>query len=207
MLNNWKSKSPCGCLSVIPIYDYEGVICAYLRPLTVDYEILNPNIVRKITSWRNANKDSFFTSFHATDTGTKAWLNSILQDDSKMLFIIQDLHNRELGHMGYSNINREKKSGEIDAVIRGEQSGTPFIMTHSLKGLLKWGRSVLRLNDISLSVFKHNKRAIKLYERCGFKYANEIPLRKVEQDGVIYYEEAADIVMSEFYKLVMVFEK
>jgi len=191
---------------MIPVYNSEQTLCAYLRPLTADYCATMSELPTLVAKWRNTNKDWFLTSFHATEDGSKTWLDNIIQSQNRLLFIVEDLCHHKIGHIGYAKINHTKKSGEIDAVIRGEASDTPMLMTHGLNALLAWGRTHLQLQNISLTVLSHNHSAIKLYKRCGFRQMNEIPLRKANRDGKIIFEDAPELKESEYYKLVMFYE-
>jgi len=55
--------------------------------------------------------------------------------------------------------------------------------------MLNWGKEVLLLDHIYLSVNKDNPRAIKLYKDCGFQEMYDIPLfRKELPNGEIRWD-------------------
>jgi RimJ/RimL family protein N-acetyltransferase len=63
-------------------------------------------------------------------------------------------------------------------------------MYSSVQAILSWVFGTLRMNDVFLRVFSDNTRAIQLYEHCGFRETMRMPMRRVEENGVIRWIEA-----------------
>ena len=54
---------------------------------------------------------------------------------------------------------------------------------------MRWTAEHVGLEEMSLHVFGDNLRAVRLYERLGFKVGREIPLVKLEEPGLIRWVE------------------
>src|SRR5687768_11930806 len=74
---------------------------ALLRPVATDPQSVNPTDVRLLTAWRNKFVTSFLTEFNATSEQTTGWLTNVVgPDDTRILFMIDDLTGRTFGYMG-----------------------------------------------------------------------------------------------------------
>ena len=58
--------------------------------------------------------------------------------------------------------------------------------------MLKWVFNDLNVDELFLSVFLDNKKAISFYERCGFKEVYKIPLKKTKEKNEIKWEEITE---------------
>ena len=63
-------------------------------------------------------------------------------------------------------------------------------MTFSTHALIDWGYTYLNLNDITLSVYSDNEKAIQFYERIGFLKTFQKPLYEVNLGDEIKWEIA-----------------
>lgn len=161
---------------------------ALLRPVATTKDSLNPEDVRVLTEWRNRHVEAFLTEFRADEERTSRWLTEMVgPDDTRILFMIDDLSGRTIGYVGLAFIDWEKKSGEADAVVSGGEAprGT---MTKALRVLLNWARVQLGLSDLGVRVRSDNT-ALEFYRKFGFRKVERIPLRKVEEEGMIRWME------------------
>ncbi len=172
----------------IKIYDNNKTV-AFLHPISLGFEEDDGNI-RLLSKWRADNWQAYPTVFKVTEEGTKKWVKSQLIDrQDRILFLIVLTDGTQMGHLGLSNFDFLKNEAEIDNVIRGISNCLPGIMTLAMNTLDNWAFTKLKLDRLFLRVFLDNERAIRLYERCGFKRVKEIPLHKNVDGDIIKYEE------------------
>lgn len=161
---------------------------AILRPVSTSKGNLNADDVRKLTTWRNRHVKSFLTEFEATESRTGNWLTQIVgPDDTRILFMIDDIFNRTFGYMGLAFIDWEEGYGEADAVVRGDDVA-PGTMTRTLKTMLKWAQLQLNIYKIGVRV-RSNNTALNFYYKAGFKEIKRVPLSKVEEANMIKWVE------------------
>ena len=68
--------------------------------------------------------------------------------------------------------------------------------------ILDYGFNILNLHSIYLRVFSHNTRAIKSYEKVGFKYAGK--LRETNIMGGKKYDEIFMDILEDEYQSVYI---
>lgn len=182
--DRYKGKSRHRPLKTLPIYDEERRICAYLRPITQNYRISLPECSELLGKWRQENPSIATGTFQVTRERTEKWLDMhIIDREDRILFLIVGLDGQFLGHMGFSSFDYEKKTCEVDAVLRGVKGLYPGLMRYAMRSLINWGIHELHLDHITLKVFSDNSHAIRFYEKCGFEFAKLIPLAKVVRPG------------------------
>lgn len=177
---------------------------AILRPVSTNKDCLSADDVRFLTKWRNCYSKSFFTEFEATKSRTVKWLTEIVgPDETRILFMIDDIFGTTVGCIGLASIDWEKGSAEADSVIRGEDapSGT---MTRVLHTLIKWAQGQLSIQNIWVRVRSDNT-AIEFYQKVGFNEIKRIPLRKVEDTSMIRWVEDKLLPFSEVSVAYMVY--
>ena len=94
--------------------------------------------------------------------GTK---ESVGPDDSRILFMVEDGHDRTIGHMGLAFIDWETGYAEADAVVRGDEAPTG-LLTESLDTMWRWARGALGLSRLGVRVRSDNP-AIVFYDATG----------------------------------------
>ena len=193
IFDRFKCKSPFDILKLIPVYDREGIICAYLRPVTKDYRVTLPGCAALLSQWRRENPSISTGTFEVTEERTEKWLDRHVVDrDDRILFLILGLDGTSIGHLGFSSFNYEERCCEVDAVLRGIKDRYPGIMAFAMHSLIYWGLRDLKLEHIKLRVFSDNEGAIAFYYKCGFVFLTQIPLYKVKLPGEEKWEVAAD---------------
>lgn len=95
------------------------------------------------------------------------------------------------------SINYKNRTGEVGIFIGDESNRNNGYGTEVLRLLLDYGFNYLNLNNIMLKVKSFNKRAIKCYEKVGFK---EFGRRRESYflNGKYYDDVHMDILASEF---------
>jgi RimJ/RimL family protein N-acetyltransferase len=136
--------------------------------------------VEALTRWRNRFVRSFLTEFEATEARTLDWLlGPVADDQGKVLFMADALDGRTFGYLGLDAIDWERRTGEADAIVRGEEA-PPGAMAAALIGLLRWAQDALGLQELSVRVLSDN-RALRFYEGIGFVERRRVPLRREER--------------------------
>jgi len=167
----------------------------YLSPASVED-------IEKYTEWLN--------DFGTTDyTGRSGYLYSIefeksylekISNDKERIFAIIDLKDDKIiGGCGIHDINNINRTATLGIFIgeteeRNKGKGTEAIML-----LLDYGFNYLNLNSIKLDLMEFNHRALRCYQKCGFKeYGRR---RKANFINGKYYDTISmDILAEEFSK-------
>lgn len=190
LFNKIKRKNTQDDMLFISVTDDNGNLVAFLKPITFDYESIFPDCVYYMSKWRRENPSLSNSVFEVTDERTKNWLYKlILNRKDRLLFFIDDLQNNHIGHIAYSSFNFKNMTAEIDAVLRGEKSPVPGLMTFTIKSMIRWAKKNLKLSNIQLRVSDNNEKALALYRRCGFVTISRIPLFRRELDNEVRWDE------------------
>ena len=75
-----------------------------------------------------------------------------------------------IGTCQFFNFDWRNRSGELGIMIGEKAYWDQGYGTETMELLLKHGFNTLNLHRVWLQVFTHNKRAIHVYEKVGFKY-------------------------------------
>jgi len=160
--------------SSIDIYNVDKLV-GFLYPLGYPnvWSSHNNILVPLLAKWRSENIYAFKNQDKISIEKTRKWMiENVFKNKDKILFMIYDLYNKPLGHIGLAEFNYEENSCEIDNVIRGEKD-IPGMMTFALTAIIKWAKEVLNIKEINLRVLIGNEHAFKFYEKNGFKYYGE----------------------------------
>ncbi len=169
LFERYKCIAPHKDLLTLPIHDDAEQIVAQLVPITQDFRVRAPQTAALLTKWRIENPTISTGKFVATEERTALWLdNLVVGREDRLIFMVVGLDQTPLGHIGFSNVNFDEQSGEVDSVLRGVKSALPGLMTFATKSLLRWGYREAKFKAIKLSVFSDNDSAIRFYERMGF---------------------------------------
>lgn len=202
----FKCKSKYDILHLLPVYDDNNELIAYLRPITADYRKTIKNCAELMGKWRGENPSISASTFEITTERTEKWLdNLIIGRDDRLLFMIETLGHEYIGHVGYSNFIYDTQTAEIDSILRGVKNVYPGIMTFSIRTLLWWGKKNLYLKNIELSTDTDNTKSQALYQRCGFVIKSKRAMVKhVLLDEVRWdMAENPELPNAERYALVM----
>lgn len=122
---------------------------------------------------------------------TRQWLSERSGRDDLVFFVIADLEgDKPLGFVQAAEINRRNGTGVLGICILPSAQGQGFGL--DVIGLLeKYLSGVLGLRKLLLYVLANNARAIRLYEKCGFKMVGTLSRHYKTIDGY------ADVVVME----------
>jgi RimJ/RimL family protein N-acetyltransferase len=79
-----------------------------------------------------------------------------------------------IGSCGFDHIEWRHRSGEIGIVIGARDYWGRGYGTDAVQTLVAFGFYTLNLNRVSLRVFADNARAIRCYEKVGFKHEGRL---------------------------------
>lgn len=186
-IKQYKQESKNDVLHLVPLYQGD-ILIGYLRPITFDYPYTLPSVISLLSKWRRENPEAATGCFEVTDERTEKWLNNlVLKNENRILFLIQDINNQFIGHLGLADINYEKFTADIDAVLKGE-SCPSGIMSTALDRIIKWAMAELDIQQIYLDVFNDNEHAINFYTNNHFIEVERIALEKVEYEDESKWE-------------------
>jgi RimJ/RimL family protein N-acetyltransferase len=210
IFDSYKCKSQGDYLVCLPVYDENKKIVSFLRPITKDYLQTIPNCVELMSKWRIENPTLGAGTFVVTHERTQRWLdNLVINKNDRIIFLIMDFYGNYLGHIGFASFQYDRKSAEIDSVLRGVKDVIPGLMGFCMNTMIEWGKKVLQLEEITLSVYADYTHAIDFYMRCGFRRDIVLPLVKVILPDEEKWEISTDkdLKNAERYSLKMVYNE
>lgn len=139
-------------------------------------DLVPVNKDRDAALWAKWNIDSDYTrlldvgpSYLFPQKQIELWMEEGWEDSCE--FAIHALaEDKMIGDIGLSGFDRAAGTAWVgigigDPAFRGKGYGTD-----AMKVILSYGFEELNLHRVNLGVFEFNKRAIRSYEKCGFKY-------------------------------------
>ena len=174
----------------------------YFKKLVGDRIYLSPRNVEDVeifTEWMN--------DFYITDYTGRSYQTLTLQEEKEYLenkqndknvFAIIDLQTDEMiGTVGLHNIDYINRTATLGIFIGNKNYWSKGYGTEAIKLILDFGFNYLNLNNIHLDLMEFNQRALKCYEKCGFK---EIGRRRKCRfiNGKYYDSISMDILAEEF---------
>lgn len=96
--------------------------------------------------------------------------NSSVRSDNVYNFAIEALDNGEyIGGCGINSVNWKNSIAEVGIFIGNQEYHNRGYGTDAMLVLINFIFNQMNLNKIKLNVYSYNNRAIKCYEKCGFK--------------------------------------
>lgn len=174
-----------------------GAKC-YLSPVSLED-------IERYTEWVNDLEIGQFVLFSSVvfdvDKEREALVD--LMKNTVIFAIVEKETNKVIGNCGLQNVNETHRHAQLGTFIGDKSYWNQGIGTEANNLLLDYGFNVLNLNNISLEVVDYNKRAIRSYEKSGFKYVGK--RRKAifmagEYHDVLIYDMLAEDFESPFVK-------
>ncbi len=177
---------------------------AIIKKLIGKKVILGPLLkknLEKYVHWLNDMEVSHYLTIapiNLTMENESEWYEKVVSDRSKIVFSIYDRKKEILiGNVSLENINHLDRSAELGIFIGYKKYWGRGYGSEAIELILDFGFNVLNLNSIFLKVYSYNKRAIKSYEKIGFKHAGILRQAKIFC-GKKYDVVIMDILASEF---------
>ena len=166
----------------------------YLSPI-------NSEDVEKYVYWMNdrtVTDNIARTTAITTFESEKEWLASTSKREAKLAIVKKDT-DELIGNCSLMDIDRLNRKCTLGIFIGDEGNRSMGYGTEALKLLLDFAFNFQNMHSVDLKVFSFNERAIKCYEKLGFKrcgtrhdayflngkYHDEIEMEMLESD---YYE-------------------
>jgi len=139
----------------------------YLSPIDI-------NDAEKYTEWLNDQEVVKYlplNHFALSLNNEKEFLQTLVKDHN---YAIIDLKSNQLiGNIGINNFDGIYQSGEIGIFIGNKDYWNRGYGTEAMTLLISYCFDILNLHSITLCTHETNKRAIKCYEKIGFKKVGE----------------------------------
>jgi perosamine synthetase len=170
----------------------------YLVPIGKFFD-QNKELIKLMGMWRDAHQYAYPSRFKVTDDGTTKWLTSaVIENENRLLFLMQNPDGKYLGHIGLLKLDSERC--EIDNVLRGE-SENPGFVTLALIELEKFAYEELGLENLELRVLESNKHAVNFYLKNGYIESRRISLQNVGTEEQINLVESSENISDYFLVL------
>lgn len=128
----------------------------------------------------------------------KKFYDSISADNDEYTFAIEDLTKKlYIGSCGVNSIDWKNRHAEIGIFIGNKDFWNKGYGTDAMSLLVKFVFEQMNIHKIKLSVFSFNKRAIRCYEKCGFK-VDGVLREEVFKDGQYYDEILMSLLKCEY---------
>jgi RimJ/RimL family protein N-acetyltransferase len=148
----------------------------YFRKLSADKCYLSPislEDVEKYTEWVNDPEITplVYISFGVISLEDELEILKKLNDDDVVFAIVEKETNKAIGNCGFRNIDNVHRKAHFGIFIGEKTFWNQGIGLEATQLCLDFGFNVLNLHSIELEVADYNKRAIRCYEKAGFKPA------------------------------------
>lgn len=129
------------------------------------------------------------------------WYESMADSKDSYSFAIEDLKTGlYIGGCGINNIDWKNSVVTIGIFIGNKDYLSKGYGTDAMKVLVKFIFDEMNINKIKLNVYSFNARAIRCYEKCGFKKEG-ILRQEIFREGKYYDEIVMGILRKEYENL------
>lgn len=129
------------------------------------------------------------------------WIEEQINLKDGYNFAIEALEEgKYIGGCGIFRIDWLNRTTMVGIMIGDKDYWNKGYGTDAMKVLIKFIFEHMNLNKIKLNVFGFNKRAIKCYEKCGFKVEGVLK-QELFRDGQYYDEYAMALLKEEWVQL------
>jgi diamine N-acetyltransferase len=125
------------------------------------------------------------------------WYDSLLTREGKV-FTIETKEGRVIGNMGILHLEWKDRRVEMGIMIGEKDCWGKGYGTESINLLLQYLFDELNMNRVSLYADSRNTRAIRCYEKCGFK--REGLLRQARFKNGCYSNDVTMAILQEDWK-------
>ena len=164
----------------------------YLSPINVEDNL-------QYTKWMNdlnvtINLGNFSRNFSIEKE--KEAVQRLANDEGNFAIVLKD-GDKLIGNCSLFDIDRVHRVATLGIFIGEEEDRGKGYGVEAIELILSYGFRVLSLNNIMLKVFSFNERAIKAYEKVGFK---EIGRRRKSYliNNKCYDEVYMDVIQEEY---------
>lgn len=174
----------------------------YYKKLVGDRIYLSPRNsedVEIFTEWLNDFETTDYlgrSGYLVTLEGEKKYLDENFSPEATFVIVTLD-NNKMIGTVSLENINNINRTATLGIFIGDKDYRSQGYGTEAIKLILEYGFKYLNLHNIKLDLMAFNERALKCYQKCGFKeYGRR---RKCKYINGKYYDSISmDILAEEF---------
>lgn len=98
------------------------------------------------------------------------WFERQLEDDSSRVFGVETEEGVLIGNVGLSDLDWKNRSAFLGIVIAEKEYWGRGYGSDAIVTLLGFAFGEMNFHRIYLSVFDFNQRAVRCYEKCGFRH-------------------------------------
>ncbi len=143
------------------------------------------------------SKNLMMSSSQITLEKEKEILSNMSKNQSQVFGIIDKANDELIGNCSLFSIDHKNGKAEFGIFIGDKSYWNKGFGMEATKLIIDYGFNILNLHNIWLEVYSFNKRAIKSYEKAGFKFLGKRREAKII-NGKKYDEIYMDILASEF---------
>ena len=150
----------------------------YIRPI-------NESDIEIIRQWRNQDdvRNNFIDNSIISIEQQKEWYANYLLDETDKMFII--IFKKPIGCCSLYDIDSKNKKAEFGKLMIGEEKNREKKYAQdAVYRICRYGFNTLGLENIYLSTFEDNIKAVGLYKKLGFKEVGE--KLKIDKRKLIY---------------------
>lgn len=153
--------------------DFKKLKKTIIRNKKVLIRPLGKNDLPWLIKWLKDPEVNKFLSSDFSDLDTEKeeiWFREMSLSVNDFVFAIEIYREEKyIGDCGLHKINWDEKNAEFGIAIGDKNYWGKGYGRDATEAAIKFASRYLGLESIKLSVYEYNKRAIKTYERCGFK--------------------------------------
>ncbi|MDO9318883.1 MAG: GNAT family N-acetyltransferase [Gammaproteobacteria bacterium] len=171
------------------INDEKGLEVGFMRPLTTDH-LDQPELIQKLTDWRNQNMGNFLTHFLATPERTRNWMKNVLFKTPGQMLLMIYVNDQVVGHFGFKDLAKDDVL--LDNAMRGDRLGHPKLMVFAGMALVEWLFRETGVQRIHAYVMADNVASIMMNKQIGFNGWSRHPLISVVKDNETQWKIGAE---------------
>lgn len=159
----------------------------------------NSEEIEKFTEWLNDFQTTDYigrSAFITTLEGEKKYFEENI-DKNYNFFIVTLDNDKLIGTVSLENYDGINRIATLGIFIGDKEYRSQGYGTEAIKLILDYGFNYLNLNNIKLDLMSFNERALKCYQKCGFKeYGRRRKCKFI--NGKYYDNIEMDILAEEF---------
>lgn len=159
----------------------------------------NNEEIEKFTEWLNDFETTDYTgrsAYITTLEGEKKYFEENINRNYNFFIVTLDT-DKLIGTVGLENYDGINRTATLGIFIGDKEYRSQGYGTEAIKLILDYGFNYLNLNNIKLDLMSFNERALKCYQKCGFKeYGRRRECKFI--NGKYYDSIEMDILSEEF---------
>lgn len=165
----------------------------------IELHAFEPEHINAANDWINEHGVTRFLTLHqpVPRGATRAWYESMLASKNDYVFAIYTKRGKHIGMCGLHAVDWKNRNAMLGISIGAPGGRDRGYGEDAIRTLLRFAFNELNLHRVALHVYAFNTRAIRCYEKCGFK--NEGAMREfIFRDGAFHDALCMGILKKEF---------